>query len=64
MWVQGGDNFDFEESLNLGFGFPCLVAIHHGKSKFATMRKNYTKENINKFIVSLLRGKARVSNLR
>jgi protein disulfide-isomerase A6 len=64
LWVQGGDNYDFEEALNLGFGFPCVVAIHTGKGKFSIMRSTYSKDNINKFIGDLWRGKSSLYNLR
>ena len=43
MWAQGGNNFDLEEALNLGFGYPAVVAIHWGKQKLSTMRQTYNK---------------------
>lgn len=64
LWVQGGDNFDFEESLRLGSGYPSLMAINYGKNKFAPMRAKYNKEEINKFINDLLSGRAAVYDLR
>lgn len=64
LWVQGGNNFDFEESLRLGSGFPALIAINHGKGKFAPMRAKYNKEEINKFLNDLLSGRAAVYDLK
>ena len=64
LWVQGGDNFDLEEGLRLGSGFPAMVAINYGKGKFAPMRAKYNKEEINKFINDLLSGRAAVYDLR
>ncbi len=64
LWAQGGNNFDFEEALNLGFGFPCVVAIHYGKGKFSIMRANYNQKNIDGFIGDLGTGKATLYNLR
>merc|ERR1711976_349467 len=64
LWVQGGNNFDFEEALNLGFGFPAVVAIHTGKSKFSVMRASYSAQNVDKFIGDLWSGKASLYNLR
>ncbi len=43
LWAQGGDNFDLEERLSLGFGFPALIAMNYSKGKFSTMRKSFTK---------------------
>lgn len=64
LWVQGGDNFDFEESLRLGSGFPTIIAINHTKGKFAPLRAKYNKEEINKFINDLLSGRAAVYDLK
>lgn len=64
MWVQGGDNFDFEDAMGLGFGFPSVIAINHGKKKYSTMRASYSKDNLEKFIGDLLLGKVAVQNLR
>ena len=58
MWVQGGKNFDFEEAMGLGFGFPSFIAVHNGKKKYSIMRAQYTKDNLNKFIGDLLLGRA------
>ena len=64
LWAQGGDNFDFEESIGLGFGFPSIVAINYGKKKYSIMRAQYSKENVDKFIGDLLLGRVPVYNLR
>ena len=64
LWAQGGDNFDFEESIGLGFGFPSIVAINHGKKKYSIMRAQYSKENVDKFIGDLLLGRVPVYNLK
>ena len=64
LWVQGGDNFNFEESLNLGFGFPAVVAIHTGKEKFSVMRAAFNSKNVDNFIGDLWTGKASLYNLR
>jgi protein disulfide-isomerase A6 len=64
LWAQGGDNFDFEESIGLGFGYPSVIAINHAKKKYSIMRAQFTKENVDKFIGDLLLGKVPVFNLR
>ena len=64
LWVQGGDNFNFEEALNLGFGFPAVVAIHTGKEKFGVMRAAFSVQNVEKFIGDLWTGKASLYNLK
>jgi len=64
LWVQGGNNFDFEESLTLKSGYPALIAINYAKNKFAPMRAKFNKDDINSFIGDLLTGKAAVYDLR
>lgn len=64
MWVQGGNNFDLEEKLRLGSGFPSLVAINHGKKKFSPMRAKYNSNEINKFINNLLSGRTDIYDIR
>ena len=62
-WSQGGDFFDLEDKLNLGFGFPAVVAINHSKKKFSTMRSSFDTENIKSFVNNLLIGKEVLRNL-
>ena len=64
LWVQGGNNFDLEEKLRLGSGFPAIVAINHGKKKFSPMRAKYNKDEINKFINDLLSGRTDIYDIR
>jgi len=59
LWVQGGQNFDFEESLGLRFGFPALVSLHWRKQRFSVMRKAFNKANIKSFVGLLSNGRAR-----
>ena len=62
LWSEGGAQFDLEETLGLGFGFPAFVAIHHGKKKYAVMRSFYSLANVEKFLSELMVGRAQVQN--
>jgi protein disulfide-isomerase A6 len=62
-WIQGGDFFELEDKLNLGFGFPAVVAINNSKKKFSTMRSSFDKDNIKSFVSNLLVGKEALKNL-
>lgn len=71
-WVQGGDFFELEDKLSLGFGFPALVAVNYSKKKYSVMRSSFETENIKKFIsskkiffnfIDLLIGKEALKNL-
>ncbi|CBZ56121.1 hypothetical protein NCLIV_065470 [Neospora caninum Liverpool] len=63
FWSQGGDQFEFEEQLNLAFGYPAVVAIHLSKGKYSIHRGDFSQESINTFITQLLAGKAPISEL-
>jgi len=56
LWSQGGDQFELEEKLGLQFGFPAVIAVNFGKSKFGIHRGTFSKEQISQFLTSLSRG--------
>ena len=41
FWLQSGDQLDLERKMNLGFGYPAVVAISPNKQVFATMRGTF-----------------------
>jgi len=57
MWSQGGDQFDMEEKLQLGFGFPAVVAINLKKERFGTMRGTFDKDGVTGFLSSMMMGR-------
>jgi len=61
MWLQGGDQFDIEEMLNLGFGFPAVVAINLKKEKFGVHRGTF--DQLGDFLRSMMIGKVPLSPL-
>jgi len=63
LWLQGGDQYEFEEKLNLGFGFPALVAIHLKKGKYGIHRGNFEHESVTGFLTSLMSGKVPLNDL-
>jgi protein disulfide-isomerase A6 len=63
MWLQGGDNFEFEEKLNLGFGYPAVIALHKKKGKFGVHRGNMEHSSISGFLTALMSGKVPLNDL-
>ena len=63
LWAQGGDYFDLEDKLHLGFGYPAVVALNYNKKKYAVCRKAFTQENLSEFVSGLLRGREALMNL-
>jgi protein disulfide-isomerase A6 len=63
FWLSAGDQLDLERDLNLGFGFPAVVAISPQKKMIATMRGSYAKDNVSSFLQDLLIGKGGLSKL-
>lgn len=53
LWSQGGDQFELEEKLNLGFGFPALVGMSRKKGIFVTMRGSFTEVTMRRFLTGL-----------
>ena len=41
MWAQGGDYYELEEALNLGTGFPSLIALSFSKGKMAILKGKF-----------------------
>lgn len=64
FWLQAGDQLDLERSLNLGFGFPAVVAISPTKKMISTMRSSFSSSNLDEFLRNLLIGKGGLENLQ
>ena len=62
FWSQGGDQLALEEALNLGSGYPALVAVSLHKKKVGTFRSSFSKKNIDSFINALVLGKEALYN--
>jgi len=52
-----------ERDLNLGFGFPAVIAISPGKKMVATMRGSYSEDNVGQFLGDLLIGRGGLEKL-
>lgn len=63
MWAQSGDQLDLERKMNLGFGYPAVVAVSPTKEVFATMRGSFNEENLNSFLTKVMTGSAPTDKL-
>ena len=63
FWLQSGDQLDLERKMNLGFGYPAVVAISPGKQVFATMRGTFSYEGVNSFLTKVITGSEPVDKL-
>ena len=63
FWLAAGDQLDLERKLNLGFGYPAVLAVSRTKNVFATMLSSFSQSNISEFITKVLTGSAAVSTL-
>jgi len=63
LWSQGGDQYEFEEKLNLGFGYPALIAIHLKKQKYSIHRGSFDLEGVRSFVTSLTGGRAALHDI-
>ena len=48
---------DLERSLNLGFGFPAVVAVSPSKQKVSTMKGAFDDSNFTGFLNDLISGR-------
>ena len=56
LWGQAGDQWDLEQKLNLGFGYPAVVAINYKRMMFGVMRDSLNSKSLDKFITGLMSG--------
>lgn len=49
--------------MNLGFGYPAVIAVSRGKNVFATMQGAFTTEGTSGFLTKVVTGSAAVSDL-
>ena len=64
FWIDAGDQLDLVRSLNLGFGFPAIVAISPQKNMISTMRSSFSEANVNQYLKDILLGKGRLEDLK
>jgi len=60
FWLAAGDQLDLERKLNLGSGYPTVIAVSRTKGVFATMLSSFSQQNIHEFITKVLTGSASV----
>jgi protein disulfide-isomerase A6 len=56
LWAQAGDQFELEERLNLGFGYPAVVAINNGRKMYGVMRDSFDEKGLDRFVTGLMSG--------
>jgi len=61
MWLQGGDQFEIEEKLQLQFGFPAVIAINLKKEKYGVHRGIFDKDGLSGFLSSMMLGRVPLS---
>lgn len=64
FWLQAGDQMDLERQLNLGFGFPAVVAISPNKNKISTMKAAFSEESLGDFLSNLMSGRVGLDDLK
>jgi hypothetical protein len=52
-----------ERALNLGFGFPAVLAVSPSKKVVATMTAAFNKENFSNFLTKVMTGSAATAPL-
>jgi hypothetical protein len=63
FWLSAGDQLDLERKLNLGFGYPAVLAVSRTKNVFATMLSSFSEQNMHEFITKVITGSAAITAL-
>ena len=63
-WAQGGDHYKFEQTFNLNFGFPSVLAISPAKMKYTVMKGAFNEKEFDAFVTGLLRGKSTLDDFK
>lgn len=63
-WAQAGDFLGFENSLDLGFGYPALVLVSLEKERYTVMRNAFQEVEIDIFVAKALRGQISFNHIR
>lgn len=64
FWAQAYDHKQMEKALNLGMGYPAVVAISYSKKVFGTMKLAYTEPGVKEYLNALKRGHERLSSFK
>eukprot|EP01017_Pseudomicrothorax_dubius_P035101 TRINITY_DN4878_c0_g1_i1.p1 TRINITY_DN4878_c0_g1~~TRINITY_DN4878_c0_g1_i1.p1 ORF type:complete len:473 (-),score=108.72 TRINITY_DN4878_c0_g1_i1:113-1531(-) len=64
LWAQAGDQFDLEEAMSLGSGYPSVVAVSFSKKKYSILRGAFTKASVDSFITGLMTGGQTLYDIR
>ena len=64
FWLQAGDQLDLERQLNLGFGFPAVVAIAPQKKMVGIMKGSFDEAKFSDFLSDLIIGKVSLEDLK
>jgi len=56
LWAQAGDFYQLEQMMNLGFGYPAVVAISLGKTRYAVMHSAFKQQELDHFTSKILSG--------
>lgn len=55
---------EIESQLNLGFGFPAVVAISPNKSKVSTLKGSFSDDKLSDFLSDLMSGRVALDDLK
>ena len=55
---------EIESQLNLGFGFPAVVAISPNKSKVSTLKGSFSDDKLSDFLADLMSGRVALDDLK
>jgi protein disulfide-isomerase A6 len=63
LWMEGGEQFEWEEALYLSSGYPAMLVVHLDKAVYGVHRGTFESESIRQFLISLGTGAVHMSAL-
>uniref|UniRef100_A0A7S1ZV28 protein disulfide-isomerase n=1 Tax=Ditylum brightwellii TaxID=49249 RepID=A0A7S1ZV28_9STRA len=64
FWFEGGSQFDLEDTLELTFGFPAVVAVSLDKNAYVVLRGSFNEKSVSRFLTSISTGRQGTVPLR
>jgi protein disulfide-isomerase A6 len=57
LWMEGGSQYDFEQVLELTFGYPAMVALSLDREAYTVMHGSFSEKAIGTFLAGITSGR-------
>ena len=57
LWVEGGTQYDLEQTMELTFGYPAIVALSLDRQAYSILRGSFSEKSITSFLYGITSGR-------